>query len=92
MSALSQPQREELRDQVLEVLAEASTAAFDASVIRRRVIRLQMLDFEPTQPDVEAALQLLLSLGYAESKPHRLGATPHFQISAAGTLAFERGA
>jgi hypothetical protein len=92
MSALSQPQREELRDQVLEVLAAASTAAFDAGVIRRRVIRQQMLDFEPTLKEVEAALQLLIGLGYAQSTPHRLGSTSHYQVTAQGTLAFERGA
>ena len=91
MSALTQSQREELRDQVLEQLAVASTVAFPAEVVTRRVNRSQLLDFEAAEGDVSAALQFLVSQGHATSTPHPRGATLHYQATAAGVLAHERG-
>lgn len=90
---LTQTQREDLRLAVREVLVAAGTVAFPAEVIARRVDRLQILDFPATVPDVEAALALLAGLNppQVQVHPHELGATKHYQATAAGVLAQERG-
>ena len=89
---LTQPQREELRAAVREVLVAASTVAFSAEVIARRVARLQILDFTPEITDVTAALAFLVSCvpPQATSIHDPLGANPHYQATATGVLAHER--
>ena len=91
MTTLTQIQKEDLRRAVREVLAVVPQSAFPASVVLRRVARLQALDFAPADDDVAAALALLASLGQAKSLPAPLGATPYWQATAAGVLAHERG-
>lgn len=90
---LPQTQREDLRLAVREVLVAAGPVAFPADVIARRVDRLQILDFPATVPDVESALALLAGLDPAQVRvhAHELGATKHYQATAAGVLAQERG-
>lgn len=90
---LTQTQREDLRLAVREVLVAAGQVAFPADVIARRVARLRILDFVPEVPEVEAALALLAGLVPAQVQihPHALGATSHYQATAAGILAQERG-
>lgn len=91
---LTQPQREDLRLAVREVLVAAGTVAFPAEVIERRVRRLQILDFDFTTADITAAAELLggLTPAQVQKHPHALGATEYYQATAAGVLAQERGA
>lgn len=91
MSALTQPQREELRYAVREQLVAASTVALNAEMLHRRVLRARVIDFDFIQRDVQEALAFLTSLGQAKDQPAALGATLYYQATAAGVLAQERG-
>ena len=91
MSHLSQSQREDLRHAVREQLVTAQTVALTADMVRRRVDRARLLNFDAPPSDVEAALALLVSLGQATEQPDPLGATKYYQATAAGVLAHERG-
>lgn len=86
----TQPQREELRYAVREILANAASVALTPAMIHRRVIRSRALDFEPELSEVADALGFLDSLGQVKFSPDPLGATPYYQITAEGTLAHER--
>lgn len=88
---LSQTEKEELRTAVREQLCVAARVAFPADTIHRRVERQRLLDFDFTPADVADALALLVSLDHATQLPHELGATPHYQATAQGVLAYERG-
>jgi hypothetical protein len=91
MSALTQPQREELRYALREQLVQASTVALTAAMLNRRIERVRLLDFKFTEADVSAAATFLVSLGHAREIPAALGATLYYQATAAGVLAHERG-
>lgn len=88
---LTQPQREELRAAVREVLVTASTVALPADVIARRITRQKLTPFTPELAEVESAVEFIVGLGHASAIPHSLGATKHYQATAAGVLAHERG-
>ena len=84
---MSNEQKEELRRLSLRWLAERAALAFNSSSIHRGVSR----DLACTQPEAEAALELLLDLGWLKDVPNKLGAIRYYQVSAAGSLAYERG-
>lgn len=91
MPALSQPQREELRFAVREILVNASTVALAADMILRRIERGKLVDFTADTTDVMAALSFLTGLGHVKAEPATLGATLYYQATAEGVLAHERG-
>lgn len=91
MTALTQPQREDLRHAVREQLVAAATVALTAEMLHRRVERARMIDFAFTEQDVTEALALLIGLGQAKETPDPLGSTKYYQATAAGVLAQERG-
>lgn len=91
MPSLSQPQREELRFAVREILVNASTVALAADMILRRIERARVCDFAADTTDVMAALSFLVGLGHVKAEPAALGATLYYQATAAGVLAHERG-
>lgn len=84
---MTQLQKEELRRLTLGWLAERAALAFSAASIHRGVNR----ELPHTPADAEAALSMLLDLGLLREVPNRLGATRYYKISAAGTIAHERG-
>ncbi|MEI6605142.1 MAG: hypothetical protein WCP35_07520 [Verrucomicrobiota bacterium] len=84
---MSNEQKEELRRLCLRWLAERAALAFNSSSIHRGVAR----DLACTLPEAEASLALLLEIGWLKEIPNKLGAIRYYQVSAAGTLAYERG-
>ncbi len=91
MPSLSQPQREELRFAVREILVNASTVALAADMILRRIERGKLVDFTADTAAIEGALAFLVSHGQVKAEPAALGATLYYQATAAGVLAHERG-
>jgi Fe2+ or Zn2+ uptake regulation protein len=80
-----------IRQTVLEYLAQRATAAFQAEQIAR-MVNLRRLFDEPLSPEqVEEALTFLVSLGYVSKTFSPMGASKHYQVTATGTLAYERG-
>lgn len=80
-------QREDLRRFVLGFLAKRSACAFNCVSVQNTVRR----DMPCTEDEVEETLQFLKSLGFVEEVPNKMGSRRYYQISAAGTLAHERG-
>ncbi len=87
MSAPDPTRAEECRYEVRHYLAVRPTLAIDARSIHRGLSR----SFDFTFSEVEAALAFLTSLDQVRGNPAALGPTRHYQITAAGTLAEERG-
>ena len=82
---------ESLRLAAREVLATRPGIALDARGIRRRIEQDQLVDFRFTDDELRAALAVLIALRQAGVEHGPLGATEHFQATAEGILAFERG-
>jgi hypothetical protein len=80
---------EQLRHALLEALNLRAGVALTASGLRRRV-ELE-LAFKVAEADVEAALQFLLDRQLIAFDFDPLGSTKWYRITAAGTLAVERG-
>jgi len=59
-------------------------------MLRRRVDRTRLLDFDFNERDVAEAATLLVSLGHAQETHAELGATKYYQATASGVLAHER--
>lgn len=80
--------KSDLRRAVRHYLATRPTIAQEAGVIHRHVRRELPCDLD----EIEAALTFLASMEPAQvvSRLDDLGATPYYQITAAGTLADER--
>lgn len=83
-------EREDLRHVILEILVVRHPAALPPQAIRRRAAN--ELDFALEDADVAAGLAILEDLGYAKREPDALGSTHYWSATAAGVLAFERGA
>ena len=83
----NQEHREETRLAVRAHLVARPMVAPTAAAIHRGIAR----DTGATLPEVEAALLFLVSLGQVSAVTMPLGATKGYQITAAGTLAHERG-
>jgi hypothetical protein len=82
------PQRaEDVRLAVREYLYNRPSISQTAGIIHSRLA----MDTDYTYHEVSAALSFLVSLGQVSSKVSGLGATISYQITAAGTLAKERG-
>ena len=84
---MTSQQKEELRRLVLRFMAERAALSYNAASVQRGVGR----EMAHTQPEAAEALELLLDLGWLKLVPNSLGAARYYQISAAGTLAYERG-
>ena len=80
-------QKEELRRLVLRYLAERAALSYNSASVQRGVSR----EMAHTIPEAAEALELLLDLGFLKLVPNELGASRYYRISAAGTLAYERG-
>lgn len=80
-------QKEELRRLVLRFLAERAALSYNSASVQRGVSR----EMAHTVPEAADALELLLDLGLVKLVPNTLGAARYYKISAAGTLAYERG-
>lgn len=77
---------------VLEYLADRSTLAFEVPAIHRWITtRRTDLDETPGEQDVKEALLFLEGSGYVAGTPHPMGATLYWRVTAAGTVARERG-
>jgi hypothetical protein len=84
-------QTTDLRHAALQFLYERSLLAFTPEAVARLTHRRGMVDFEPTAGDARAALELLKGLGFVEAIRDPLGSAVSYRITAAGTLAVERG-
>lgn len=84
-------QNEALRFAARETLAARAGVALDLRGIRRRIDQEKLVDFTYTDDDLRAALAVLISLRQVAVSHSTLGATEHFQATAEGILAFERG-
>jgi hypothetical protein len=91
MASLSPQQKEDLRHAALEFLYERSLLAFAPEAVARLTYRRGMVDVEPSAADAREALELLRGLGLVDAVPDKLGGSIHYRITAAGTLARERG-
>lgn len=87
--AEAQFRREECRAAVLEYLADRPAVAHHANTVRRSLNANYRGDW--TEEEVAAALAFLVSAGHASEVTHPQGATRFHQVTAAGTLAHERG-
>jgi hypothetical protein len=83
-----QERKEVCREEVVRFLAERSRLKHAADAVRRGVNRG---GFDFSEEEILAALQFTQGMNLVAATPHQLGATAFFQITAAGTLAFERG-
>ncbi len=82
-------QQEECRHDCLAFLAARSTLCFPAEAVQRGC-RREGADW--SQENIRAALELLVGLDLATATRDSLGSTYYYKITAAGVLAFERGA
>ncbi|MCX6997552.1 MAG: hypothetical protein NTV49_10810 [Kiritimatiellaeota bacterium] len=89
---LTKTQKEELRHAAREFLACRPKLAFTAEQAQRMMARRSTLDFSPEVADVEEAFFFLEGLRQASSITDELGSSVAWQITSAGTLAYERGA
>jgi hypothetical protein len=80
-----QERREEVRRNVRGYLAERPGLAFHIRTIARSPY------VQATLEEVEAAINVLVSMGQAEQQKDQLGATPYYKATGAGILAHERG-
>lgn len=85
---MTNAQKEELRSIILGWMADRSALAFAVHSIHRGASR----EMPVTVAEVEAAAEFLKDLGHLKIVPNPLGATRHYQITAAGTIAHEGGA
>lgn len=92
MSFLTRTQRDELRTTVLGELVVARSVALSAEMLARRVARSRVLAFDFDLAAVEAEIAALHSGGFAAAITGTVATTPHYQATAAGVLAHERGA
>ena len=81
-----QQQREQCRKETRAYLAERAGLAFDSSAITRG-LRMRG-GFQ--EADVRDALNFLKGRGHVLAEPDGDGATLYWQITADGTLAYER--
>lgn len=84
-------QSEDLRRAALEVLASRFPVALSAAAIRRRIKDGSMVDFDCTDAEVSAALELLRGKEFVLSKRGELGASEYWQATSLGVLTWERG-
>jgi len=82
-----QLRREECRRAVRRHLYARQAVAQSADTIRRGLA----IEHDFTLPEVTSAAGFLLDLGQLKTPENKLGATVHYQITAAGILAEERG-
>jgi hypothetical protein len=87
MSTPDPSRAEDCRYEVRHHLAARSTLALDADAIQRGLSRR----YDYSRDEVVRALAFLVSLGHVAQSRSALGATFYYQITAAGTLADERG-
>lgn len=87
--AIAQERREECRREALRFLADRQVVAHHPKAIRRGLNVGHEHDF--TDDEVEAALGFLESAGLVKVVHEPLGATRHYQATAAGVLQHERG-
>ncbi len=80
-------QKEQLRRLVLRFMAERAALSYNSASVQRGVSR----EMACTVPEITDALELLLDLGLLKRIENRLGAARYYQITAAGTLAYESG-
>jgi hypothetical protein len=79
--------REELRRLTLGWLDDRAALAFNAASINRGVNR----EMSHTIPETEETIAFLASAGFVAETPNPLGGTKFWKITAAGTIAHERG-
>lgn len=79
--------KEELRRLTLGWLNDRAALAFNAPSINRGVCR----ELPHTIPETEENLAFLHSAGFVAETPNPLGGTKFWKITAAGTIAHERG-
>jgi hypothetical protein len=95
MSAPTQAQRaEQIRQAILDFLAERQHVAFMPEVILERIGRSHFLDFRPEPDEFTAAITFLENFSPDPLIKHStavLGSTRFYQATSAGVLAFERG-
>jgi DNA-binding PadR family transcriptional regulator len=84
--------KELIRQTVLEYLAQRAAAAYQAEQIARMINLRKLFDEQLSEASVEEALAFLVSAGFASMTHGQMGASKHYQVTAAGTLAYERGA
>ena len=84
---MSIQQKEELRRLVLRYLAERAALSYNAPSVQLGVRR----EMACTLPEVEEALEMLLDLELLRHIKNTFGAAKYYKVSAAGTLAYERG-
>lgn len=82
---------ESLRYAAREVLASRPGIALPLPGIRRRIEQGNLTDAAFTNEELRAALAVLIGLGQVDVAFNQLGSTEHFQATAEGVLAFERG-
>jgi len=87
---MNQQDREILRQRIIGYLATRFPLAFDASAICRSIKARSLVDFEITDADVTAALELLHGLGFTEIQTHELGASKYWKATSCGVLESER--
>lgn len=80
-------EKEELRELVRAHLADRPRIALSAQDLHRPISR----KIHCTIPEIEDALELLCGLEQVIRTIAKLGSTKFYQISAKGTLAYERG-
>ncbi len=85
--ATNNQRNEDIRFAVRDYLANRPSISQEAELIHRRLA----VETDYTAEEVKAALDFLVSLGQVESKHSPLGSTLSYKITAAGTLAHERG-
>lgn len=83
--------KELIRQTVLEYLAQRAAAAYQAEQIARMINLRNLFDEQLSVDDVQEALAFLVSAGYATMTHGTMGSSKHYQVTADGTLAYERG-
>ena len=86
--AIAQERHEDCRRETLRFLADRQVVAHHPKTVRRRINEGHEHDF--TDQEVESALAFLSSAGFVTGIVNPLGATLHYQATAAGVLAHER--
>jgi hypothetical protein len=87
-------QNEELRHAALHVLAVRFPTALHIPAIRRRLDIEKLLDFQPADADIEAAMAFLVGITprpLLQPVTDGFGATHYWKATADGVLAWERG-
>lgn len=88
---MTNEEKQQLREAVIEYLAKRPAAKFTVSTITRMVSKRGLIDFDVTEQDVAEALAVLEGYAFVSADYPKFGSVKQYQATSEGVMFHERG-